>query len=114
MVMQKAIVIGSGGMLGYVKNKERVEKATFGADVDKLTIATLFASACKTELSIGGEKVGELEAKYNAVETKTIDLKEGAGIPTGGKDLEIELKSSHIIGSGLKYATCATIVGLSG
>lgn len=112
MVVQKAIVIGSGGMLGYVKNKERVEKATFGADLDKLTLVTLFANACKTELSIAGEKVGELEAKYNAVETKTIDLKEGAGIPTEGKDLEIELKSTHVVGSGLKYAACATVVGI--
>lgn len=112
MAIQKAIVIGSGGMLGYVKNKERVEKVNFGADLDTLTIATLFANACKTELSIGGEKVGELEAKYNEVKTATIELKEGVGIPTEGKDLAIELKSVHVPGTGLKYATCATIVGM--
>lgn len=112
VAVQKAVVVGSGGMLGYVKTKERVEKATFGADLTKLTMATMFANACKTTLSIAGEKVGELEAKYNAVETKTIDLKGGAGIPTGGKDLEIELKCEHVIGSGLKYAACATVAGV--
>lgn len=110
--VQKAIVVSSAGFLGYVRKKEVKETAYFGADVDKLTIATLFVNACKVELSIGGEKVAELEAKYNAVETKTVDLKEGAGIPTDGKDLEIELKCVHVIGSGLKYAACATIIGV--
>lgn len=107
--IQKAIVISSAGFLGYVRKKEVTEKENFGAEVDKLTIATLFVNACKAELSIAGEKVGDIEAGYNKIETKTIDLKE---IPTEGKDLEIELKCGHVIGTGLKYATCATIIGV--
>ena len=108
-VFQKAVVISTAGFLGYVRKREVTEKTTFGAKVDKLTIATLFVNAGKAELSIAGEKVGEVEAKYNAIETKTIDLGE---IPTEGKDLEIELKCIHVIGSGAKYAACATVVGV--
>ena len=114
MAVEKAIVIGSAGRLGNLMNKEVSEKKNFGADCDKLTIATLFVNAGKVELSIGGEKVAELEAKINAVETKMVDLNEGVGIPTEGKDLEIELKNTHVLGTGWKYSSCATVVGIKG
>lgn len=119
---QKAVVIGSGGFLGKLKfsyfvtfplmRQEITKTARFGATLDKLTIATLFVNACKAELDIEGEKVTQLEAKYNNVNTKTVAFKSGNGIPTEGKDLYIELKCLHIQGSGVKYAACATIIGI--
>ena len=117
MAMEKAVVVGSAGMLGGVMTKEVKETTNLGADLDKLTIATLFASGGKVELSIGGTKVGELEPKRGggiaAAETKTIDLNEGAGIPTEGKDLEIELKVSPVMGDlSLRYAAATTVVGI--
>ena len=120
----KAVIIGSSGFLGNltivvpfiaiglnfpIARKEVRETAKFGKDVDKLTIATLFMYSCRAELSIAGEKVMGLGAKYGAIETKAIDLKE---IPTEGKNLDIELRCEHIIRSGFKYAACATVVGV--
>jgi hypothetical protein len=121
--VQKAITIGSAGFLGLltfsglgvnfpVTRRGVKESAKFGRYLDKLTIATLFVNAGRAELSINGEKVTEAEAKYNQIETKAVLLKGGEGIPTKGENLEIELTCTHVIGSGLKYAACATIVGI--
>ena len=121
--IQKAITIGSAGFLGLLTfsglgvnfpltRKERKESVKFGRDLDKLTIATLFVNAGRAELSINGEKVMDAQAKFNQIETKAVLLKGGDGVPTEGKDLEIELKCTHVIGSGLKYAACATVVGI--
>ena len=108
---QKVAIIDSAGYLGYVIKKEEKETILFGAEVDKLTIATLFVNSCKAELSIAGEKIGEVEAGYNEIEAKAIYLGE---IPTEGKNLEIELRCKHVGFAGLKYAACATIVGTKG
>ena len=118
----KAIIIGSGGFLGKLRfsyfftfplmREEITKTAKFGAALDKLTIATLFVNACKAELDIDGEKVAQLEAKYKNVNTKTVALKNGDGIPTEGENRYIELKCKHYAGSGVKYAACATIVGI--
>ena len=123
MVTQKVIVIGSGGFLGLltfsglgvnfpVTRRERKKSVKFGRDLDKLSIATLFVNAGRAELSINGEKVADAWAKHNQIETKAVLLKGGEGMPTKGEDLEIELTCTHVIGSGLKYAACATIVGI--
>lgn len=117
MATQKAGIIGSAGYLGNVVNKEFSVKKKLSElkmeDLETLSVATMCVYSGKTELLIAGEKVGEVEAKYNKLESKAIDLGEsGAGIPVGGKDLEIELKSTHVVGTGAKYATCATVVGI--
>ena len=117
MAVQKAGVIGSAGYLGNVMNKESSVKKKLSElkmeDLETLTAATICVYSGKTELLIDGEKVGEVEAKYNKLETTAMNLgANGAGIPIGGKDMEIELKSTHVIGTGAKYATCATVVGI--
>lgn len=120
--VQKAITIGSAGFLGLLAfsglgvnfpltRRERKKSVKFGRDLDKLTIATLFVNAGRAELSINGEKITDAWAKFNQIETKAVLLKGGEGIPTKGEDLEIELKCTHVIGSGLKYAACATVIG---
>jgi len=109
-LVQKVISsAGFFGIFGVIRKREVIETKKFDADVDNLTIATLFVYSCKAELSIAGEKVGEAEAGYNKIATKTIDLGE---IPTGGEQLDIELKCIHVIGSGLRYAACASVVGV--
>ena len=116
MATQKAGIIGSAGYLGNVMNKEFSVKKKLSElkmeDLETLSVATMCVYSGKTELLIAGEKVGEVEAKYNKLEVKTIDLgPNGAGIPVVN-DPEIELKSTHVTLTGAKYATCATVVGI--
>lgn len=115
MVVQKAGVVGSAGYLGNVMNKEFSLKKKLSElgmdDLETLSVATMCVYSGKAELLIAGEKVGELEAKYNKQESKAIVLGDGAGISVVN-DLEIELKCIHVMGTGFKYAACATIAGI--
>ena len=107
----EAVIIGSGGMLDGLVNKEAVETVDFGAKVAKLNIVTVFAYACKAEVLVDEKVVATVEAAYNKIGTASVNLGNGAGIDTGGVDKKIELKATHVRMGGMRYAASATVVG---
>ena len=116
-IEQKAAIISSVGFMDGIMTKEVSVKKKLSdlsmAGLDTLSAATVFVYSGKAELYIAGEKVGEVEAKFNKGEAKAIDLgPSGAGIPVEGKDIEIELKAIHVRFTGKKYVVCATIIGI--
>ena len=117
MATQKAAIISSVGYMDGMVTKEKSVKKKLSdlkmEGLDTLSVATVFVHSGKAELYIAGEKVGEVEAKFNKGEATAIELgPSGAGIPVEGKDIEIELKAIHARFTGKRYVTCATIVGI--
>ena len=116
----KTLFLSSGGFLSNIAfsplgmstmqlaRGEVEETDRFGIEVAEITMATLFVYACKAELYVDGERVTQESAGFNKVATKAISL----AIPTEGKDLLVALKCEHIPGSGMRYAACATVMGV--
>jgi len=102
-----AKVLADGGFLDGIVNTESEVTEQFGMAVSEITMVTLFAYSCKTSLIVGEEKVAEVEAGYNEVATKAVEVE----LPTDGKDIPITLKSERVRFGGSRFASTATIVG---
>jgi len=107
LAIGEAKVVADGGFLGSLVNTESEVTEKFGRDVSEITMVTVFAYSCKATVLINDEAIVEVEAGYNEVATKAVEVE----IPTEGKDIPITLKSEHVRFGGSRFASTATIVG---